>query len=634
MSTSTTIGRKTKLAAAVALAAGGMGIFWLPWFVPVRERVTSWSYNYGFNNLTADLAFAGLLLALFLIFLQWRKLEDGGVTEAGISRLLFGGEEGSGAKNLWVVFVIITTLAVAFLIALYRMVPYADYTEYGFFASRLDLMVLGQKPFQDFQFNYGPAMLYPTYWLYELFGGGLSIDAAYAVTLVVHWVAGLYLLYYVVGNLRGRLNKALIFVCVFFSTFTISLGLQYTPLRYACLPAALFCIHRLFSRRKDDGAGAFAKVAGLAFLLPLLILSLSPEIGIACTAGVAVYFAAMTRTAAHRWRFVALAPCVALLVAVTGFSRDYLEGILSRTTGGDTFPVFPTMYVLLLTGAACWILPQLGIIGVCERNTKGSLAMAFAVAFGLLIPACLTHCDNGHVYQNELGLFILFPALALQLENKRASRGLVLLYIIICPVIGTFGCWKFYLPFVQEAWKARHDLTKLEEEGLFDPVRNEEAWRMATGTTNGLVYGKLLPLQEGLKGLLRYPKIGIPLGCDERIERFVKLSGHFSPEYYSGLNMQVFTEAAIERKLSDVRRMDILLVPKIFFASHDSFKESDYVEYDVKLLRSLLMFPVSLKSRHPRLNPVMEITADIMANYGVVGEFRDNWILKKQRVKD
>ena len=192
----TIIGRKANIAVAVALAAGGVGIFWLPWFVPARERVASWSYNYGFDNLTADLAFAGLLLALFLIFLQRRKLQGSSATETGIARLLFDDEADGGAKSLRVAFVTITLLAVAFLIVLYRMVPYADYTEYGFFASRLDLMVLGQKPFQDFQFNYGPAMLYPTYWLYELFRGGLSIDAAYAVTLVAHWAAGLYLLYY------------------------------------------------------------------------------------------------------------------------------------------------------------------------------------------------------------------------------------------------------------------------------------------------------------------------------------------------------------------------------------------------------------------------------------------------------
>ena len=97
-----------------------------------------------------------------------------------------------------------------------------------------------------------------------------------------------------------------------------------------------------------------------------------------------------------------LAPCISLLVALTAFSKNYLEVILARGTGGDTFPVFPTFRVLLLLGAVCWILPQLGIIGISERSTNAAFALALVVSLGLQIPASITHCDSGHVFLNGL----------------------------------------------------------------------------------------------------------------------------------------------------------------------------------------------------------------------------------------
>jgi len=629
-------GYKVNLAAGAALFAGVAGIFWLPWFVPVRTRVDSMSYTYGFNNLAADMAFAGLLLALFLIFLRRRQAAGSGVTEMRLSGLLFSdAEEGRGDKRLRAAFAVVTALAVGAVITWFNMVPYPDFAECGFFASRLDLMALGLKPFRDFEFNYGPGMLYPTYWLYRLCGGRLSIDGAYGVTLAAHWAAGFCLLYYVIANLRGAVNRALIFACIAVSIFTVSLGLQYTPLRFICMPAALFFIHQMFSGRKDDGAATFAKIAALAFLLPLGILSFSPEMGIASAAGIAVYFASMFRTPQRQWCGVALAPCAALATAILAFSKDYLEAILTRTGGSDTFPVFPTAHVLLLTGAACWILPQLGIIGVCERNTRGAMCLALAVSCGLLIPACLTHSDDGHVFLNGLVFFILLPALALQLGNKTASRALMVLYIGICPVLGTVGCWKMYLPLVTDALNIRRQLAELQREGKFDPARNAETWReetgAATGAGGGLVYGKLLVYRDDFKGLMRYPKIGMPMGGDERIAQFLKLSGRFAPEYYSGINEQVFTEASIQRKLEDMKRMEFILVPKIYFAKLKEATEADNVTYDNQTLSSWLMFPVSMTPRNPRLAADMEVAAAVVAEYGVVGEYRDNWVLRRER---
>jgi len=646
--------RKANFAVAAALFAGGLGIFWLPWFVPMRTRAAGLSYVYGFNNATSNLAFAGLLIALFWILFRRREAMGSGVTERRLSGLLFSaaGEEGFLDRRLRLAFLIITPLAVAAVGIWFRIVPYRYYAEFNFFVSRLDLMALGLKPYRDFQMMYGPGMLYPQYWLYRLFNGRLSIDGAYGITLAAHWAAGLWLLYYVVGNLRGRVNRALIFTCTAVTLFNFTLGLTYTPLRFTCVPAALFCIHRMFSGRRDDGMASVVKIAGPAFLLPLGVLSLSPEMGVASVAGIAVYFASMAwRRGGRKWGWVALAPCAALAAAVAVFSRRYLlEVLLGRASVGATFPVFPTLYVLLLAAAACWILPQLAIIGICGggegignngkdgrngNDGQGALALGLVFSLGLMIPACLARCDNGHVFSNGLGLFLLFPALVMQLENKAASRALMALYIAICPVLGTVLSIEYFSDQAHDALQERWELAQLEREGKFDPARNAERWREAAGASagseGGLVFGKLLPFPEDLKGLLRCPKIGIPLGADEKIEEFLKLSGRYIPEYYMGTGVEM--EPEIARKLNDLRRMEIILVPKSFVIAWQKATEADFERSDNKFLRSLLMFPVSLKARNPRLSAAMEITGAIMEQYQVMGEFRGNWVMRRNAEK-
>ena len=68
-----TLASRTKVLIFAAAAAGAIGIFVVPWFVPLRQPVASISYTYGFNNFVAWLAVAALLGALSLILLLRRN---------------------------------------------------------------------------------------------------------------------------------------------------------------------------------------------------------------------------------------------------------------------------------------------------------------------------------------------------------------------------------------------------------------------------------------------------------------------------------------------------------------------------------------------------------------------------------
>ena len=48
-------------------------------------------------------------------------------------------------------------------------------------------------------------------------------------------------------------------------------------------------------------------------------------------------------------------------------------------------------------------------------------------------------------------------------------------------------------------------------------------------------------------------------------------------------------------------------------------------------MKSLLLFPVSLKARNQRLVPDIEVVSEIIANYGVVEEYRNYFVLARNQ---
>lgn len=604
--------------------AGALGIFVVPWFVPHSEPVASASYTLGFNNIVASLALAALLTALFVWFLR-RPVQEGSVIEKALAEMLAPPGSGARSLGLLIAFGTMAVATIALLLAWYQVLPFINFGEFGADVSRLDLMVLGLKPHVDFQYNYGPAMLYPAYWLYSALGGKMSIDAAYCVILLTHWAAGLSLLFYTVGTLcRGR-NGTVVFLCVSLAVFNLSMGVGYSPLRFLLPLACLLFLHRTFCKWSDNGTAGLARLAAVAALLSLASLSISPEMGISTSAGIIAFFAALFFTPHRRYSILALVPLVALGVAVFVFSANYLEGVFSVGGGANNFPIFPTPHVLFLVAAGCLVLPRLGVIGVRERNPNGALAIGLVIALGLLLPAAFGRCDPGHLLFNGLGIAVLFLALAIRIPNRVAASLMTITYLLIHPIIGNIATFPFLRDPVEDAIDFRRAIAK--HFPFFNEELNEGIWRAASTTSNGLRYGKLAPFASDLPSLLRYDVIGMPFYSSEVVDRFIKLSGRFSPQYHSGVNIQLYTPADVARKIRDLRTASILLVPK----DHQRYPVV-VNETDRAFLSKLLFFPKQLIPP-PRRNPYLpgrEVMKHIQDNFVVVDTFRtfDIWSRK------
>ena len=608
-------GKMKDLALPLMLLAGLLGIFVAPWFVPQGQPVCSASYTLGFNNLVASLALAALLAGLFVYLM--RRPDRGGSTGNALAQSLFSPRPRGGSRSSLVAFGVVATLTVAVLLSWYAAMPFIKFGEFGSDLSRLDLMVLGLRPYRDFQYNYGPAMLYPAYWIYQFFGGAVSIDAAYCAVLVMHWVGGLALLHFTVSSICSGWWATAVFLCGSLAVFNISMGLGYTPLRFLAPIASLLFLHRTFSRWLEQGTAGRLKGAGVALLLSLGSLALSPEMGISTVAGITIFFAALFFTPLRRLSIVALVPVASLGIAVVAFSANYAEGVFAFGGGANNYPVFPTLAILFLIATSCLVLPHLGVLGVRERNHHGALALGLAVGLGLLIPAAFGRCDQGHVLFNGLGIMILVLALAARLPGRAGAALVFGSCLLIHGVLGT-------VVGLQGNAEVRNVLAVRASLAGFDDRKNAERWRAATGASGRLVYGKLLPLLGNMKKLLDYDRIGTPFYLGEEIDRFIKLSGRYSPEYYSGMNMQVYTPAAVSRKIRDLSAMSVILIPKDGESYPVVVDESA-----ASVLSSYLPYPAWLipQRRRPPYVPGREVMAYIRDHFTVVRKLRkfDIW---------
>lgn len=617
---------KTDIAKTFTVFVGLLGIFVLPWFVPRNQAVSSASYTLGFNNVAATLALAALLATLFI---QLRRARGTDVITDTLREVLHSSESRVSSWHSLIAFAGVTSFTLAILLVWYRTMPYSFFGEFGSDVSRLDQMVLGLRPYKDFQYNYGPAMLYPAYWLYLFLGSRMSIDAAFCATLLIHWACGLSLLYYTVMTLcRGR-HETAVFLCASLAVFNLIMGVGYTPLRFLLPIASLLFLDRVIRKWNANGTNGLAKCAAVAAVLSLGSLSLSPEIGVSTVAGITAFFSVLYFTPLRRFSLVAFAPLVSLSIAVLAFSPHYTDGIFSVGAGANNFPVFPTLPILIHVAASCLILPRLGVLGIRERNQDGALAIGLVVGLGLLTPAVFGRCDSAHVLFNGLGILVLYLAAAVRYPNRIVATLMVGALVAVHPIATNLLNW----PSGHGRYKELRDALSYREalSALgFDERANEDLWNSASKSSGRPRYAKLPPLGD-LPQLLRYETLGTPFYPGEAIDRFLKLSGRFVPEYYSGINMQVYTPSEVSRKLRDLEIMSTLLVSK----DHVNYPIFVY-ESDPGALSKLMQFPSWLipKPRRQPYFPGYAILKYIKQNFTVVDEYDTFEVWSRTTKKD
>ena len=602
-----------------------IAIFLLPYHVPMHDPTDSQAWEFGYNNIVAQGLIALLLLCLFaweFFFGNYRIDED------LLARTLVPENPPISNRPLLITMAVFQAISATIVIVWYHILPLAHYGEFTYFIQRVEAAVLGGAPFVDFAFDYGPAMLALPVDIYRIFHGAVSVEAAYAASLVIHYILGLALIAYIVSQINTRW-RALIMGLFGFGWINLTMGLNYTPLRFSIALASLFAVRHLH-RLTRQSPGRQMVVLGLAaFFLPLLNYSLSPEMGLALTLGLCVYF--FWFLFGPERRLALLAPLVLAGVGVTAFwfPRPYFDSMLSFGKGGANFPVLPTMHILSFLAVAIWAYPRLGLIAVREKSAAGPFCAAFAVLCGLFILPATGRCDPGHVWINSMGIFIVALA-AMSWMKSRWQYGLLGAYIIIYPITLQISFWDHYDGQIEGVLSVRHMLQNYS----YHP--DNYAGLPPGAPLPRIHYSKLLPMSPELNDFPK-AKIGMPLGDDEAVQRYLALTGRNVPEYHIAPFGDFFDASSFDRKYQDLKAMKYVFVPMDYLnylmpstPFLDARQAQLQAQADCKFLSSLLIFPVDLPLVHPLLHSDGTIMKRIQKEYNLVKQYPNGVLLKRK----
>ncbi|PWU18947.1 MAG: hypothetical protein C5B50_07985 [Verrucomicrobia bacterium] len=618
---------------ALFLAAISFGVFVLPWHYPTSRPVFSPSCIYGFNNSVAWVSVAltlGLLIAYRLFF---GRTSEKGVLQTGLLEILPGAAKVERNKPLLMAFLAVLVVFLGVILGWFSYLPHAYFGETSLFISRIDAMLLGMRPYRDFDFSFGPAMLYLPYWGCLAFHRYFSVEQVYGFTLALHWVLGLYLSYFVVSRFSSVFARTAVFLLLVIPCFNLSLGLNYTPLRFMLPIASLIALHRLvvFKVQGSDRSGPLSLVRGpwsvvsgqwsvllvialVALLVPLINFAVSPEMGMAVWLGCAVYFAHLWFTPLRRLT-IALVPVVAALPAIPLlFSRNYFDSIFLYSGGGHNLPVFPTAHIIFLLVALFCVAPSLARIALQERNPRGSVAVGLCAATGLLVIPALGRCDPGHILYNGVGLFALFLT-AVSQASGRFFRLLAVAYAIVWGGLGFMSAWSNYGPLA-----------------LKQIAIHQSALTNCPTASSGLLhYSKMPPIPTGYQNLLQFENIRVPLPIDEELDRFLKLNGKFRPDLPFCPFREIRTRAQLDERLADIRSMEVIVVPASVRNLTGGIDPEKAAPGDSAALSGILMFPVKLRPHKPPFDPLGEIAREITNHFSLVGQASETYLIGRRR---
>ncbi len=601
------------------LAMASVLIFSLPWRMPVRSGVESDSVTFGFSNAAATLAVAATLVVLFL-----RRLLLPRIATATGDRFLTLVVPRSRALPLEQ-FVLACGIAVSWSVVIgwWSLSPSAYFGESAYFLTRLDMMTLGKLPYRDFDYGYGPALLWLPFLIHRAAGGLLAIDTAYIITLLLHFALGLLATASILRRLALEPRQRIaILVFVALSTLNIMLGVIYTPLRFLY---ALWGI-LLFDAAQRWGSNRAGWLA--AFLVPLGGMLLSPEVGVVSVIACLTWLATAAWCGKTSFAPRATAIVAAALIFWGLFGAEMLRFIAVFGGGAFNFPLIPTPYAICLLGLAFGLLPAMAAAGIHVASDASPILVSLVVTLGMFLPAAFGRCDPAHVLFNGLGLIVI--GLAANASPARRWQGAATA-LAATVIVGTYAAstWNFVGPDVSRSLGYRKLIkeNRAELESIDARVLREIVNRDAR-----FDWGKRLPFAADLTELLRYETIGTPLTCHEDVERFLKITGRYVPAYHVPPYGGATNIADVERRVAEALGNEILLVPGWFTDVHEPQDREILRQRAELFLGTLIVWPLHLpKPVREAWNADVTTLQRLSRDYSPEGRFRDLLILRRNR---
>jgi hypothetical protein len=417
------------------------GVFVIPWYIPLHTVVIGESYSLGFSNRVAVIT---LIISIVLVIIgrfRRKKLSPAFGWFNSSPRLIPSLRLACWEYAVLVLVSVICTLAIL-LWSYYIINPY--WQDAGYYIARIELALLGYAPYMDFQFLYGPGMIYVPIILDKITGGYLGIEAAYSCTVALMFILGFITLFgfFRFLNISSKV-RALGLLLTSLLFFYLNLQLGQAPLRFGVVPYTLG-LGCLILNRTTNAKNAFLAVLVVAITGYSCFL-ISPEMFIAETFG---YLACIAVFIWNRNLIKTLLCSIGItlyfLIAIHA-NTQFLYSIKNFGSGAYNFPIYPNVFNLTLIASALYILSSLGLAVLQHpRDPLSPMIAAFFAAATVLLPAAMGRCDPGHVITNGLILYIvMFAAVSHWKHYRRILFPVWCIYFFVFFIVANqFFYWK------------------------------------------------------------------------------------------------------------------------------------------------------------------------------------------------
>ena len=260
----------------------------------------------------------------------------------------------------------------------------------------------GERMYRDFEFIYGPMLLYPGYWFQNLLH--LSASHAYYLNWKMQFVLGTAVFWYAIAHidLPVRYRPLLFLILFLFQVSAIQNGgLNYTPLRSCAALGLAVATHQVWCRYRN----ALYTAASMVFSIAIGF-AVSAEQGIGLTFGMCAY--ALLLTWRHRGAFpiwvAGIVVCLGAGVLAAASGMGILNTPRMFAAGGYSFPLLPSPINLLLLAT---YVSGLGLFvrALWARNIE-NVAVPLALCGIPMLTAAFGRCDPGHL-MSATPLFVL-----------------------------------------------------------------------------------------------------------------------------------------------------------------------------------------------------------------------------------
>ena len=481
----------------------------------------------GFNNQISAIAAAAAASAM--LFWWWRFARR--APESGL--LAFG----TGSKQVplrW--FFIVAGIYVLILTPL-ALGAYSSpryYPDSDCILGMLDRAVLYHlKPYVDFEYLYGPILLYPFLLIHKL-APAIPIEAVYYPVTIALMLIGLYFIYWVINELFPDSSpKTLIFLAAGFVGINYLLAAHETFARHFAVFAAIIGLAKMerFAAARSEPF-RYSVILAYVALTSAVIYLISPELIFVYAAAVLCYAVASAYLQRSAKPLVfAIGPLAGFAFAVPLLGRNFFAPVAKFAGGQLDFVVVPNLAILAYLVALIVIAP-IGVAALLRRkHPQFPVIGAFWAATVCLIVPALARCEWEHMAWDGMGAFLLAFA-HLGSRPKRVQYRAVAVWVAIFAVYQ--AAW--FVTFAGPVGHAVYTALTMFVSPQTVATAAGRAERMIPGLRRGvemIARHEEEPVRE-LPAAAHGELISMPFLTDKVTAKTLQQAGSFDPEYHVG----------------------------------------------------------------------------------------------------